>query len=185
MKVSCLFTVPLLWTGLAVATACKPKPSPSSASPSASPSVVCQNIVQAPDFDPASDWIAEFVAIGAPSDNSWAQVTPCGDYDSCVQITAHDDTGLSIQGITYPYTGTYTASLKYMVINAGDGIGNLNFGLNANDPGVTTSAVSATWLTYTTQFTANAGNGGLYLAFTGHDATTIRVTDVQIIACES
>ena len=114
-------------------------------------------------------------------DNSWAQVAPCGDYDSCVQMTADENAAVSIQTITFPYTSTYTASLQYMVINAGPGT--LNFRLNPSDPGVTASVVSSTWLTYTTQFTANAGSTSLEIEFSSSSPTTIRVTDVQIIAC--
>ncbi|KAL1889990.1 hypothetical protein Sste5346_008569 [Sporothrix stenoceras] len=173
MKVSCLLTAPLLWAGMASATVCKP-----------STPQVCQNILSAPDFSPSSAWIAYFPANQAPADNSWTPTAPCGDYDSCVQITAHQDTALSIQSFTYPYSGAYTASLKYKVLNAGDGSGNLKFGLVTGEAGVTTNAVTSTWETYTIDFTANAGGGSLYLAYTASGFGTIQVTDVQIIACQ-
>lgn len=173
MKPSSILAAPLLWAGMATATVCKPKPPP-----------VCQNILQAPDFSPSSDWLAYFAANQTPSGNSWTPTAPCGDYDSCVQITAHQDAILSIQSFTYPYTGAYTASLKYKVLDAGDSSGNLRFGLSASDPGVTTNAVTSTWQTYTIDFTANAGSSSLTLAYTASGISTIQVTDVQIIACQ-
>ncbi|CAK7207066.1 hypothetical protein SEUCBS139899_009874 [Sporothrix eucalyptigena] len=188
MKFFSLLAVPIVCAGVATASACKPKPSSSlsSASPSASPSVVCQNIVQAPDFDPISDWHQLSGNIRPPSDNSWAQTTPCGDYDSCLQMTVDQNAMITLQTITYPYSGTYTASLQYKVINAGTGTGTLNFDLNPNDPGVSISDPSVTWLTYTTQFTANAGTSSLGINFSVNpdSPSTIQITDVQILACE-
>ncbi|CAK7213476.1 hypothetical protein SBRCBS47491_001813 [Sporothrix bragantina] len=173
MKVSCLMTAPLLWAGIATAVVCKPKPPP-----------VCTNLLSAPDFDPPTAWIHSSAAINPPSDNSWAQVKPCGDYDSCIQITSHSNAILTIQSFTYPYSGAYTASLKYKVLDPGSGVGTLNFGLDSSDPGAALTTVSDGWQDYTDEYNADAGTHTLVMAVNTGNTVTVQITDVQILACE-